>query len=276
MAAYDPTGLPDMSDDDVPVADANGNGNGNGEYQPTPNAGEDDDEEDYDPSFGFDNIQATPSQPTQQSKPLKTVGGFLVEESDEEEDMPRGIPQAQPNGSTAETQAEEAGHVPLASSATLDSAAQPDSLNGAATTADPDTAAESAVSLLPTVSTTEYTSAVASAASTTASLTAQQPQATAVSPAPPATTTSNTPMPATNGEAPAAATTQRLPHDVVGRLEDRIKDDPKCDVDAWWELIAHYRAKTQVDNVRKVYERMLEVWPTNVSACPSRLISTLS
>ena len=63
----------------------------------------------------------------------------------------------------------------------------------------------------------------------------------------------------------ATGVTQRLPHDKVGQLEDRIKEDPKADVDAWKSLIAHYREKDQIDNVRKVYWRFLEIFPSAVS-----------
>ncbi|KAF2864178.1 Suf-domain-containing protein [Piedraia hortae CBS 480.64] len=55
--------------------------------------------------------------------------------------------------------------------------------------------------------------------------------------------------------------TQRLPHDKVGRLEDRIKDDPKGDTAAWLELLAHYKDKDQPDKMKAVFERMLEVFP---------------
>ena len=57
---------------------------------------------------------------------------------------------------------------------------------------------------------------------------------------------------------------QRLAHDRVGQLEDRIKDDPKADTDAWMSLIAYYKEKDQPDNARKVYERFLAVFPSAV------------
>jgi hypothetical protein len=64
--------------------------------------------------------------------------------------------------------------------------------------------------------------------------------------------------------APAQAPTSlpaRLPHDKVGQLEDRIKDDPKGDATAWASLIDHYREKGQHDFARNVYERFLKVFP---------------
>jgi hypothetical protein len=62
----------------------------------------------------------------------------------------------------------------------------------------------------------------------------------------------------------SAPVPQRLAHDRVGQLEDRIKDDPKADTDAWMSLIAYYKEKDQPDNVRKVYERFLAVFPSAV------------
>ncbi|EME40295.1 hypothetical protein DOTSEDRAFT_138054 [Dothistroma septosporum NZE10] len=69
------------------------------------------------------------------------------------------------------------------------------------------------------------------------------------------------PLPQINGTVQPAA---RLPHDKVGQLEDRIKDDPKGDTDAWSTLIDHYFDKGQYDYAREVYERMLKVFPTAV------------
>lgn len=65
--------------------------------------------------------------------------------------------------------------------------------------------------------------------------------------------------------AQAAVPKPRLPQDRVGQLEDRVKDDPKGDINAWMELIAHHRSKNRLDDARKVYERFLEVFPTAVS-----------
>ena len=81
------------------------------------------------------------------------------------------------------------------------------------------------------------------------------PQPTNATTAPPAQPTESVPQ---------TPTTQRLPHDKVGQLEDRIKEDPKADTDAWRSLVQHYREKGQLDNARKVYERFLEVFPTSV------------
>jgi len=65
----------------------------------------------------------------------------------------------------------------------------------------------------------------------------------------------------------------RLPQDVVGQLEDRIADDPKGDVDAWLGLLAHYRAKSKTDEVRRVYTRFFDVFPSAVSPVPTTRVN---
>ena len=57
----------------------------------------------------------------------------------------------------------------------------------------------------------------------------------------------------------------RLPHDKVGLLEDRIKEDPRGDVDAWTSLITEHRRRGKLDDARKVYERFFVVFPSAVS-----------
>lgn len=58
----------------------------------------------------------------------------------------------------------------------------------------------------------------------------------------------------------------RLAHDVVGMLEDRIKDDSRGDSAAWLELIEEYKSRNKDDQVRRTYERYLEVFP--LAVCP--------
>ncbi|KUJ10730.1 Suf-domain-containing protein [Mollisia scopiformis] len=53
----------------------------------------------------------------------------------------------------------------------------------------------------------------------------------------------------------------RLPHDKTGILEDRIKEDPRGDVDAWMSLIAEHRRRNKNDDARAVYERFFKVFP---------------
>ncbi|MCJ1378086.1 mRNA 3'-end-processing protein rna14 [Xylographa soralifera] len=57
----------------------------------------------------------------------------------------------------------------------------------------------------------------------------------------------------------------RLPHDRIGLLEDRIKEDERGDMDAWLSLISEYRKRGKVEEARKVYERYFTVFPSAVS-----------
>lgn len=67
-----------------------------------------------------------------------------------------------------------------------------------------------------------------------------------------------------SADAPSVLPKTRLAHDVVGILEDRIKDDPRGDTTAWLELIEEYKNRNKVDQVRQTYERYLEVFPMAV------------
>jgi cleavage stimulation factor subunit 3 len=59
----------------------------------------------------------------------------------------------------------------------------------------------------------------------------------------------------------ASAARGRLPHDRVGILEDRIKEDPRGDIPAWLELISEHRSRNRIDSAREVYERFFKVFP---------------
>jgi cleavage stimulation factor subunit 3 len=57
----------------------------------------------------------------------------------------------------------------------------------------------------------------------------------------------------------------RLPHDVAGKLEDRIKEDPRGDIDAWLSLVGEHRKRNKLEDARAVYERFFKVFPSAVS-----------
>jgi cleavage stimulation factor subunit 3 len=57
----------------------------------------------------------------------------------------------------------------------------------------------------------------------------------------------------------------RLAHDIIGILEDRIKEDPRGDIAAWLELIADLKSRNKQDEVRQLYDRFLKVFPLAVS-----------
>jgi cleavage stimulation factor subunit 3 len=60
---------------------------------------------------------------------------------------------------------------------------------------------------------------------------------------------------------------KRLPQDTVGRLEDRIAEDPRGDLAAWLALIGEHKRKGKFDDARAVYERFFHIFPQAVSAC---------
>lgn len=57
----------------------------------------------------------------------------------------------------------------------------------------------------------------------------------------------------------------RLPHDRIGILEDRIKEDPRGDTDAWLALINEHRKRGKIEDARNAYERFFAVFPWAVS-----------
>ncbi|KAI1371292.1 hypothetical protein F4677DRAFT_315338 [Hypoxylon crocopeplum] len=74
----------------------------------------------------------------------------------------------------------------------------------------------------------------------------------------------------------AATTRSRLPTDFVGILEDRIKDDPRGDLEAWLALIDEQKRRYKFDEARAVYERFLEVFPQAAEIWVSYLDMELS
>lgn len=77
-------------------------------------------------------------------------------------------------------------------------------------------------------------------------------------------------LPTPNALAPRA----RLPHDKLGILEDRIKDDPRGDLEAWLSLIEEHKRRAKTEDARSVYERFLAVFPSAVRCFLLDLIST--
>ncbi|PPJ57791.1 hypothetical protein CBER1_00139 [Cercospora berteroae] len=239
-----------------------------------PQADANDEDDDYDPSsmnYGDDGAQSTPAQskpqtPTQAEttapKSQTKVAGFIVEESDDEPDTSAPAP-SQVNGNTGAHSGlgavaqSEAQDVSLNSAPHVDTAEASSSLNGFTVPVPASSSTPVAPEIIlqqtapPSGQEGKTVSAAASAQPT------QQPtqQSIAPTPQPPAQQSS---LPSI--QAPPA----RLPHDKVGQLEDRIKDDPKGDIGAWYELINHYAAKEQYDNVRTVYRRFSEVFRTAV------------
>ena len=63
------------------------------------------------------------------------------------------------------------------------------------------------------------------------------------------------------GPTNAALPKPRLPHDKLGMLEDRIKDDPRGDIDAWLGLIDEHKKRAKLEDARSTFERFLAVYP---------------
>ena len=75
---------------------------------------------------------------------------------------------------------------------------------------------------------------------------------------------------------PVSATPKaRLPHDKIGILEDRIKEDPRGDLDAWQNLINEHKKRGKLEDARNVYERFLVVFPSAVRCDPEYLFSNV-
>ncbi|KAG8529182.1 uncharacterized protein KY384_005817 [Bacidia gigantensis] len=53
----------------------------------------------------------------------------------------------------------------------------------------------------------------------------------------------------------------RLPHDKIGMLEDRIKDDPRGDIEAWLGLIDEHKRRSKSEDARSTYEKFLSLFP---------------
>ena len=222
----------------------------------------------------------------------KTLGGFVVEEDDEDEDEEEQDavpPPSQVNGTegaqsglgavaVAEAAAQD---VPPIASEPQDTAAVPSAvqtdqsarLNGSMPVLPvSDILASSSTTLAP-ASAPDPASSLQTSASVVDQGKPEEDLSTAAVSAPQSATATPQPPPAaapppvqTNGSVPPTPTTQRLPHDKVGQLEDRIEEDPKADTDAWRTLIAHYREKGQLEQARRVYGRFFEVFPSAVRA----------
>ncbi|KAF9873508.1 cfia complex component [Colletotrichum karsti] len=163
---------------------------------------------------------STSAPPKSKSSKPKTQGGFVLGDSDDEEDAPT------PASSAAAASAPVSHNLSSLHTSTpvqVTSAEQP---HEAAPVRAPSTASASAVAPVPTPT-----------------------------PAP-----AIVPVPAPSAPAVQPAL-NRDPNDIFGVLEDRVKEDPRGDLDAWLALMAEHRRRDQLDELRNVYDRFLEVFP---------------
>ncbi|KAK6349858.1 mRNA 3'-end-processing protein rna14, variant 2 [Orbilia brochopaga] len=75
------------------------------------------------------------------------------------------------------------------------------------------------------------------------------------------TATNLTPSDSTSSSQTQQGKKKRLAHDIVGKLEDRIAQDSRGDLDAWLQLISEHQKKGKLDDARAVYERFLAMFP---------------
>jgi cleavage stimulation factor subunit 3 len=190
--------------------------------------------------------------PTAITTKPRTVGGFAVDSSDEEQSpVTQGANGHLDVAQTASKPAESLADPPKSSTPLADvpinSAAQD---QGATGVASPDSASLTVPKPAP------------AAASDTGVLT---PLA---NPTPPIQTPSqNAPAALTPALAAASVLPKaRLPSDVIGMLEDRIAEDPRGDLEAWQDLISEHRKRNKLDEARKTYERFFEYFPRAVSS----------
>jgi cleavage stimulation factor subunit 3 len=199
--------------------------------------------------------QAESAAPTPSKQP-RTMGGFVVESEDDEDEVPESKPQAvgsaslnangvsaspqrslthTPNNTLPQTNvplhsAQDLGHSGVSSSTSA-------ALNDAAPAQSP--AVPNGGTPVPDV-TKSGVSDVLNAVSA-------RPSATPVTP-------------------PVASLPKaRLPQDRVGIFEDRIAEDPRGDIDAWLSLIEEHRRRHKYDEARAVYDRFFNVFPSAVS-----------
>jgi cleavage stimulation factor subunit 3 len=201
-----------------------------------------------------------PSRPDSQTSVLehvqpktKTIGGFVVdddedEEEDEGEDEDKDEAEYEPPG-VLET-IEHGGHISAGASEQL-----PFSEKNAN-----ETISTSGVSIQPLVPETASSKDVSN---NPVSFHSGHNLYTEVMQQAGDNTDSNAPTPIPLA-ANTAASRNRLPHDRIGLLEDRIKEDPRGDINAWIELLAEHRSRNRLDNAREVYERFFKVFPSSV------------
>ncbi len=190
--------------------------------------------------------------PTQSKRP-RTVGGF-VDESEDEEEEPAQQPQA---ANIALLSASGAAESPQRSFTNTPNNTFPNTNVQSHNAQDQDTASFSA-----SVTVNEP---APSPASTLANGNAPVPDTTKTGV--PEIFTAALAQPSTAHVPPTPTASRpkaRLPQDRVGILEDRIAEDPRGDIEAWLSLIEEHRRRHKHDDARAVFERFFKVFPTAV------------
>ncbi|KAF2666956.1 hypothetical protein BT63DRAFT_427369 [Microthyrium microscopicum] len=191
-------------------------------------------DEDYDPS-----ALVTPALPVSAPKPSDTVenevpsagprtkGGFIVDESEDEEDVPAVGTNGMNGGNGVIEEQRSATGTPLNTSDVQ----------------------------IP--KTEDMPSNVNTTLNVSASSLPSDIRATATPPIP------NLPQISDQANYASPLPKPRSSKDAVGILEDRIKEDSRGDIEAWFGLISEYRSKGKFDDARAVYDRYFKLFPSD-------------
>lgn len=201
---------------------------------------------------GLKPVSADTSAAPTPSKQPRTIGGF-VDESEDEEEEPVAAPKV---AAPALLRASEAAETPQRSVTNTPNNTLPTpdvQLHSAQDQGVPSVSASVAVNesapsfaSVPVNGTTPVPDATKPAGSLT------------IDPARQATA-SVTPAPLS-----ASLPKARLPQDRIGILNDRIQEDPRGDIEAWLSLIEEQRKRHKYDEARDAFNRFLEQIPTAV------------
>lgn len=232
-----------------------------------PRPAENDGEDTSKPSSIPNSTEASAAPTPAPAKQPRTVGGFVVESEDEEEEpvaQPKTAGASLPSASsTAEAPQRSFTNSPNNTLPTPDVQLHSAQDQGPASVFSASVAANepssSLASVVPNGSTPVPDAAVPGALDISHADSARQSAA-------PATPAPATPAPATPAPTSASLPKPRLPQDRVGILEDRIAEDPRGDIEAWQNLIEEHRRRHKTDEARAVYERFFKIFPTAVSA----------
>lgn len=196
----------------------------------------------------------TSGAPAQQK--AKTIGGFVVDDDEDEAGDDKGEPDADADAE------EDADYEPPGVLDTEDmDAPVSGTANQTSSALDvPSTEPAQDPASAKDVSHSSYSPAPKNDVSAAPGQSLQIPQAVQ------SDTAQNSAAPTPTPDAPSTSPPKgRLPHDRVGILEDRIQEDPRGDIQAWLDLINEHRSRNRIDNAREVYERFLKMFPLAVS-----------
>lgn len=199
---------------------------------------------------GLNTVSADTSAAPLPAKQTRTIGGFVDESEDEEEEPVAAPMMAAPAllraSEAAETPQRSVTNTPNNTLPTPDVQLHSAQDQGASSVSASVAVNESAPSIasVPVNGTTPVPDATKPAGSLT------------IDPARQATA-SVTPAPLS-----ASLPKARLPQDRIGILNDRIQEDPRGDIEAWLSLIEEQRKRHKYDEARDAFNRFLEQIPT--------------